>query len=94
MQFLAIIILSIFACITYGVVHDQITARICVEYFTIGHPQIIPTNDPTILGLVWGIIATWWAGAILGVPLAVIARIGPRPKRTASSLIGFLLIYD
>ncbi|MFO0941023.1 MAG: hypothetical protein U0930_09660 [Pirellulales bacterium] len=36
--------------------HDQITARICIEYFTIGHPRIIPTDDPTILGIVWGIV--------------------------------------
>jgi len=86
MQWLAIVVLSILACITYGIIHDQITARICVEYFTIGHPQIIPTDDPTILGFVWGIIATWWVGVLLGVPLATIARIGSRPKKTAGSL--------
>lgn len=87
MQFLAIIVLSILACITFGVVHDQITARICVEYFTIGHPRVIPTDGPTIPGFVWGINATWWVGAIPGIPLATIARIGARPKRTAGSLI-------
>ncbi|TWU32668.1 hypothetical protein Q31b_58260 [Novipirellula aureliae] len=87
MQWLAIVILSILACITYGIIHDQITARICVEYFTIGHPRIVPTEDPTILGIVWGIVATWWVGAILGVPLATVARIGSRPKKTVGSLI-------
>lgn len=87
MRWLAIVVLSILACITYGIIHDQITARICVEYFTIGHPRIIPTEDPTILGLVWGIVATWWVGAMIGVPLATIARIGSRPKKTAVSLL-------
>jgi hypothetical protein len=88
MQWIAIVILSILACIAYGIIHDQITARICVEYFTIGHPRIIPTDDPTVLGIVWGIVATWWVGAILGVPLATCARIGSRPKMTARSLLG------
>lgn len=94
MQWFAIVILSIVACITYGVIHDQITARVCVEYFTIGHPPVFGTEDPTLLGLGWGIIATWWVGAILGVPLATIARIGSRPKRSAIALmrpIGILL---
>lgn len=79
--------LSIAACITYGIIHDQITARICVEYFTIGHPRIVPTDDPTILAIVWGIVATWWVGIILGVPLATVARMGSRPQMTASSLV-------
>lgn len=86
MQWIAIVIVSILACVTYGIIHDQITARICIEYFTIGHPQIVPTEDPTILGIVWGIVASWWVGVILGVPLATSARIGTRPKETAGSL--------
>ncbi len=92
MHWLAIVILSILVCVTYGVVHDQITARICIEYFTIGHPRILQTEDPTIIGCVWGVIATWWVGLILGVPLATVARIGSRPKRTAASLLRPMVI--
>jgi hypothetical protein len=95
LQFLAIVILCILVCITYGVLHDQITARICVEYFTVGHPIIIETTDPTILGCLWGVIATWWVGVLLGVPLAIVARAGKRPKRSAASLlplIGILFV--
>src|SRR5690606_7666336 len=56
--------------------------------FTVGHnPDIIPTDDPTLLGLGWGILATWWAGLILGLMLAVAARAGRRPPRTVGSLV-------
>lgn len=87
MQSLAIVMLSIAACVAYGIVHDQITARICIEYFTIGHPQIIPTADPTVLAIAWGILATWWVGVVLGVPLAMFARIGQHPRVPAVALI-------
>ena len=77
MNAVRIVILSVLAAIFYGVVHDQITARICVEYFTIGHPSILNhTHSPTLLGLGWGIIATWWVGLFFGVPLAMIAQSG------------------
>lgn len=87
MQTLLIVVLSILTCITYGIIHDQVTARICVEYFTIGHAPVFNTEDPTLLGLGWGIIATWWVGVFLGVPLAAFARFGNRPKLPAASLI-------
>jgi hypothetical protein len=87
MQFLKIVALSVAAAVTYGIIHDQVTARICVEYFTVGHPPVFDTEDPTLLGVGWGIFATWWVGVILGVPLAMTARIGNWPKRSARSLI-------
>jgi len=43
----------------------------------------------------WGIVATWWVGAILGVLLAVAARAGSRPKLPVAALlssIGKLLL--
>ena len=87
MQSILVILLCIGSAICYGIVHDQITARISVEYFTIGHPPVFGTDSPTLLGLGWGVIATWWVGLILGVPLAMAARLGRRPKRTAASLV-------
>lgn len=86
MQWIGIISLSIACCVVYGILHDQITARICVEYFTIGHPPVFHTQDPTLLGIGWGIVATWWVGAILGVPLAVVSRVGSAPKKTTGQL--------
>ena len=79
--------MCVVAAVMYGIAHDQVTARICVEYFTIGHPRIFGTDDPTWLGIGWGIIATWWVGLLLGIPLAVVARAGSRPKRSVGSLV-------
>src|SRR5689334_4225932 len=85
---LKIVGLTVLAAIVYGVVHDQVTARICVEDFTIGHPPIFgPITSPTLLGLGWGIVATWWAGAFVGLPLALVSRLGKWPKLRASDLI-------
>jgi hypothetical protein len=68
------------SAIAYGIVHDQITAHLCVEYFTVAHPPVFPTRSPFLLGLGWGIIATWWVGLALGIALAAAARIGAPPK--------------
>jgi len=88
----AIVGLCIGAAVVYGIVHDQITARLCVEYFTIGHPPVFATESPTLLGLGWGIIATWWVGYLLGMPLALAARAGRRPQRGAAALVRPVLI--
>lgn len=87
MQSLGIVLLCVAAAVCYGIAHDQVTARVCVEYFTVGHPPIFDTDDPTLLGIGWGMIATWWVGVLLGVPLAAVARAGSRPKRSVGSLI-------
>ena len=87
MQSLGIVLMCVGSAVCYGVAHDQVTARVCVEYFTIGHPPVFGTDDPTLLGIGWGIIATWWVGLLLGVPLAFVARAGSRPKRSVASLV-------
>ncbi len=87
---------AVAAAITYGVAHDQVTARVCVEYFTVAHPPVFETSDPTLLGLGWGVIATWWVGLLLGLPLAAAARLGDRwPKLELADVarpIGVLLL--
>ena len=69
-----IILLSILAACTYGVVHDQITVRICIEYFTVAHPPLFHTTSPTLLALCWGVAATAGIGAALGVILALVSQ--------------------
>jgi len=87
MEFLKIIAICVVAAIAYGIIHDQITARICVEYFTIFHPPVFSTQSPTLLGIGWGIIATWWVGALLGGLLATSARAGSKQLLPAAELI-------
>jgi hypothetical protein len=77
-----IMLVFIGAAVAFGVVHDQVTARVCVEYFTIGHERIVATDSPLVLGLIWGVVATWWAGALAGVVVALAAREGPWPRLT------------
>ena len=99
MDALRIVLLCIGAAVLYGIVHDQVTVRVCLEYFTIGHPPVFATESPTLLGLGWGVIATWWVGLLLGLPLAFVALRGPRPPRTAgfffrpiASLLGIMAV--
>ena len=92
MEFIKIILFCILSAICYGIVHDQVTARICVEYFTIGHPPVFHTDSPTLLGLGWGVIATWWVGLFLGIPLALVARAGGRAKLTARQIASSIFV--
>lgn len=89
-EFLKIVGLCILAAVLYGIVHDQVTARVCVEYFTVFHPPIFSTRSPTLLGLGWGVIATWWAGAIIGMLIAIAARLGLRNQFTARELVPYV----
>jgi hypothetical protein len=86
MRSLSIILASTLASIAYGIALDNVTARMCVEYFTIGHAPISHTESPTLLALGWGVLATWWVGVGLGIPLAIAARAGSRPKRGMKDL--------
>tara|TARA_Y100000589_G_scaffold125566_1_gene119719 strand:+ start:818 stop:1327 length:510 start_codon:yes stop_codon:yes gene_type:complete len=80
MEYLKIILASILLSITYGITHDLITTQISIEYFTIGHPIIIDTNSPILLALLWGTIATWWVGLIIGILISFSSRLGSKPK--------------
>jgi hypothetical protein len=83
-----IILVCMLGAVLYGIAHDQITARICVEYFNPGHPLIFgDILDPTLLGLGWGVVATWWVGFFLGVPLALCCTVGQWPQLPARRMI-------
>lgn len=78
--FIQILLLCIGLAVVFGVLHDQVTARICIEYFTVTHPPLIDSDSPTLVGLAWGVVATWWFGLLLGVPLALACRLGREPR--------------
>jgi hypothetical protein len=96
MESIKIIAFSIAAACVYGIAHDLVTAHVCIEYFLPPmHPIIVPTDSPFLLALIWGIVATWWVGLLLGIPLAVVCRFGQRPKLTVKNIVRpvlFLLI--
>jgi hypothetical protein len=87
LETIKIVLLCIVSAVVYGILHDQVTARVCVEYFTIGHPPVFNTDSPTLLALGWGVIATWWVGLLLGIPAALVSRLGSWPKYDAARLI-------
>lgn len=91
-NFIAIILLSVAAAVGYGILHDQITVRVCLEYFTIGHPNLFGPQTPTMLAILWGTVASWWMGLFLGIILALSATIGSKPPQSASSLVRPLLV--
>jgi hypothetical protein len=90
-EFFKIVAFGLFAAVLYGSVHDQVTVRVCLEYFTIGHPPLIQTKSPTVLALAWGVVATWWVGFPLGVIVAIAARRGNLPKLMAAQVRPFIL---
>lgn len=73
-----IVFLCIIASVVYGTVHDQITVRLCPAYFTewYFHAEVFQHPNLTVVGLFWGIVATWWVGLILGVPIAIVSIYG------------------
>jgi hypothetical protein len=83
-----IVLLGIVAAIVYGIAHDLVTANLSLEYFTDYHPIIVQTHSPIVLALVWGLVATWWAGAFLGTILALSSQAGPWPRIGWRRLLG------
>lgn len=92
---------SVFA---YGILNDQITARICLEYFTKGFHEsmllgwtgpILSTvrnmllaykGSATIVGIIWGVIATFSIAIIAGIVITFFSRLLKWPKLNVSDL--------
>jgi len=96
---------SILSAVTYGILNDQVTVRVCPEYFSKGfHKEMMDrwkyvkilnplrkilkkTKSPTVVGAIWGTVATWWMGVLLGIPVTLAARLGSWPKLTMNELV-------
>jgi hypothetical protein len=75
-----VILLTVCMVMSYGIIHDQITVRLCPEYFTLAHPPLFHTASPTLLALGWGVAATAGIGATFGFLLASVSQSpGPSP---------------
>jgi hypothetical protein len=80
-EWIKIMAFALAAGIAYGILHDQVTAHLCVEYFTVAHPPLFPrAMAPFCLAICWGIAATWWVALPLGLLMAIAARLGGWPK--------------
>jgi hypothetical protein len=91
MEFVKIVLFCLCAAVAYGIIHDQVTAHLCVEYFTIAHAPLFPTQSPFLLAIGWGIVGTSWVGLPLGLTLAAAARIGSVRKHSLPDLRGLIL---
>lgn len=87
MEFFRIVLCSTLAAVTFGICHDLVTAHLCIEYFTVAHPFVLPSDNPIVMALIWGVLATWWVGLSLGTALGLAARLGGRPRRNAVHLL-------
>lgn len=69
------------ACLL-GIAMDLVTANVAVKYFTVHHPRLVDSESPWVMAVVWGVAASWWAGAIAGIILALVnIRLRLPPKR-------------
>jgi len=91
-EYLKIVVFSILIACLYGIAHDLVTTQVCIEYFLPPvHPMIVPTANPFLLALTWGIVATWWVGLLLGVPLVAVCRFGRKPKLSVKEIVSPVL---
>ena len=77
MQGVAVVLLCILAAATYGT----------ISHVALGHLPLLSSEPATLSGIGRGLLASWWVGLLLGVPLALSARAGRRPKRDIRSLV-------
>lgn len=80
------VLLCTLASIGYGIVHDLMSTQVCLEYFTVHHPPVFATQNPLLLALAWGVYATFWMGAILGLLLGGVAVYGKAPILPARAI--------
>ncbi|VTR93769.1 Uncharacterized protein OS=Blastopirellula marina DSM 3645 GN=DSM3645_00965 PE=4 SV=1 [Gemmata massiliana] len=75
------------AIVGYAILQDQVSARLCPEYFTVFHNPIPGVADPTLLGVCWGFLGGWWGGILLGYVAGLVATVGPRPQLHPRELV-------
>lgn len=71
----------------YGMLQDQVSARLCPEYFTHFHNPIPGVTEPTLVGIAWGFLGAWWGGALFGYFAGLTATIGKRPPLRVKHLV-------
>ena len=88
-------VLGMAGMVGYAMLQDQVSARLCPEYFTVFHPPIPGLTDQTLLGIAWGFLGAWWGGLLAGYLAGVAATVGDRPPLAVRELVrpfGLLLL--
>ena len=76
----------------YAMLQDQVSAHLCPEYFSKLHPPIHGLTDPTLTGIAYGFLGSWWGGALLGYAAGVAATVGSRPPVGLRELFRTMLV--
>jgi hypothetical protein len=89
-----ILAMTTLSAIAYGIAMDCVTANICIEYFSTGfhydnlgsmapalNDFLFRARNPFLYAMTWGVIATWWVGLPLGVPLSLSSRSNVRAPK-------------
>jgi hypothetical protein len=80
-------LIGLVAIVGYAILQDEVSARLCPEYFTVLHRPIPGVTDPTLLGICWGFLGGWWGGALLGYAAGLCATLGPGPQLAPRELL-------
>ncbi|WP_020473290.1 hypothetical protein [Zavarzinella formosa] len=76
----------------YGILQDQISSRLCPEYFTVLHNPIPGLTDPTLIGIVWGFLAAAGGGVAMGYAAGLAATLGKNPPLATRDLVRPMLL--
>jgi len=76
----------------YGMLMDQVSVRLCPEYFTVLHNPIPGLTDPTLLGLAWGFLGAAGGGVAMGYVAGLTATDGRKPPLATRELIRPMLL--
>ncbi len=80
-------LLGVGVAVVLGVLMDQVSARLCPEYFTVLHDPVPGLTDPALVGLVWGVLGASGGGVALGYSAGLAATLGPTPPMTTRELV-------
>jgi len=86
-QFWRIFLGTILLSIAYGILHDMVTAHVAVQYFTEYHPHLVDSKSPIVMALLWGVVATWWFGAMAGLVIGIADVVGKSPIVPAHAVL-------
>ena len=80
-RLLTIVVGSMGLTCVLGISLDLVTANVAVEYFSVHHPKIVPSENPWLLAVVWGVAASWWFGGVAGLIVASINHRRSQPLK-------------